>query len=440
MARHLLTDRQVRNAKPSDKPYRLDDGEGLKLYVPPSGVISWQFRYRLHGKETTCTLGKLGAMTLKAARERAQATRELLTKDLSPHDYRREQREKHDSEQANTFKSLAEKWVEIESRRQQWTDNHKDQVQRSLGLVDTPKGGSGSHIRQKLHSFAVTKIRAAHVTDALEAVERVAPFMVEKIESRIRAVLDYAVIKCNLELNPLPAIRAKKVQRRNYPAVTDLPGIGAILRAARASDPCKGIQRAHVLLAFTALRVSEVVGAKWEEFALDGVQVPVGEGHATKFDPHAGNWSIPRERMKRKDESRGPHVVPLPPALLALLREWREADGKASVYVCPAPRDPSTPITPEAVEKHYRSALGLGGKHSPHSWRSAFSTVCNEAGKGGDVVEAQLDHVIGNKVVSAYDRAKRLELRRELMAWYERTLLAARDGAEVRHLKPKALA
>lgn len=438
MARHLLTDRQVRNAKPSDKAYRLDDGEGLKLYVPPSGVLSWQFRYWLHGKETTCTLGKLSNTSLKAARDRAQETRELVAGGLSPHEHKREQRVQRATEQANTFVSLAEKWVELEARRQKWTDRHKLQVQRSLGLIENPRDGSGTLIRRKLHNLPITKLRASHVNDALETIEASAPYMVEKIHSRIRAILDYSVIRGDLELNPLPAMRAKKAARRNYPAVTDLPGIGAILRSARASDPCKGIQRAHALLAFTAMRVSEVVGAKWEEFELDGVRVQIGESHATKINPEAGNWSIPRERMKRKDEGRGPHVVPLPPTLLSQLREWREADGKDPVWVCPAPRDSEASITPEAVEKHYRNGLGLGGKHSPHSWRSAFSTVCNDAGKGGDVVEAQLDHVVGTKVASAYDRAKRLELRRELMAWYEQTLLAARDGATVISLGKKA--
>lgn len=48
-----------------------------------------------------------------------------------------------------------------------------------------------------------------------------------------------------------------------------------------------------------------------------------------------------------------------------------------------------------------------------------------------DVVEAQLDHIVGNKVQAAYDRAQRLERQRELMTWYEGTLLGARDGVGV---------
>jgi integrase len=260
-----------------------------------------------------------------------------------------------------------------------------------------------------------TQLTAAVVAPVLDAIERKAPLMVEKVRPRLVAILDYAAEQGIIVGNPLPRVRrGRKAERRHYPAVTDLPGVGEILRAGRASDPCKGIQRAHLLLVYTALRVSEVIGARWEE-----------------FDLKAGNWAVPRTRMKRKDAQRGPHVVPLPPTLLASLREWRESDGKSATFVCSAPRDSEKPITAEAVEKHYRRSLQLAGKHSPHSWRSAFSTICRKAGRDGDSIDAQLDHVTDSKVASANDRAKRLELRRELLTWYEDSLIAARDGTSV---------
>jgi integrase len=138
--------------------------------------------------------------------------------------------------------------------------------------------------------------------------------------------------------------------------------------------------------------------------------------------------------MKRKDAQRGPHVVPLPPQLLTLLREWHRADGDGAIYAAPAPHGDG-PITREAIEKFYRRTLELAGKHSPHSWRSVFSTWGRDAGKDTDAVEAQLDHMIGTKQAAAYDRAKRLEIRRDLMTWYEGQLLTARDGAKVLALR-----
>jgi integrase len=87
------------------------------------------------------------------------------------------------------------------------------------------------------------------------------------------------------------------------------------------------------------------------------------------------------------------------------------------------------------MEKFYRVTLGLAGKHSPHSWRTVFSTWARDAGKDRDVVEAQLDHVTGNATETSYDRAHRIDRRRELLAWHEESLIAARDGAKIVELR-----
>jgi integrase len=384
-------------------------------------------RYRLDGKEQTATLGKLQKLSLAEAREKADDQRKHVAAGTHLTQYKRAAKLKRRADAANTFAVVAADWRAREARRQRWTPDYEAEVAGSIR----------NHL-SALDALPVSTLDAPTIAPLLRAVELRAPMMLEKVRRRLNAILDYAVEHGIIRGNPLPAVRrGAKVERKHFPAVTNPHELGAILRAARAADPCKGIQRAHLLLAFTALRVSEVVGAKWEEFELDGADVPTGIGHRTRHDPSAGNWNVPRARMKRKDEARGPHVVALPPELLAALREWRMADGDGANYVCPAPRDPRRSITPEAVEKHYRDALQLGGKHSPQSWRSAFSTDCREAGKDADVIEAQLDHVVGNKVAAAYDRAQRLELRRELLAWYEATLLAARDGAAVLPIKAR---
>jgi integrase len=421
MAKDLLTDRAVRNAKAADKPYRLFDGDGLALWVSPIGAKSWQLRYRLDGKDQTATLGKYPKIPLAEAREDADKKRKLAAAGEQLTTAKRVQRLHKKIERGNTFDTMATHWAEREARRQKWTPHYVVEVDRSIRR----------HLSD-LDGVLVATIKAATLAPILQKVERSAPMMLEKVRRRLNAILDYAVEHGAIDGNPLPTVRrGRKIERRHYPAVTDLAGVGEILRAARAADPCKGIQRAHVLLAFTALRVSEVVGAKWAEFDLDGVEVTSPDSRRARREPNAGNWRVPRERMKRKDADRGPHVVPLPPALLEMLREWHKADGVDAVHVCPAPRDPRKTIVPEACEKFYRNALDLGGKHSPRSWRSAFSTVCREAGKDRDAVESQLDHIVGNKTESAYDRAQRLELRRALLTWYETTLIAARDGAKV---------
>jgi hypothetical protein len=60
-----------------------------------------------------------------------------------------------------------------------------------------------------------------------------------------------------------------------------------------------------------------------------------------------------------------------------------------------------------------------------------FSTWCNDAGKDAGAIEAHLDHDLGGKVKTSYDRGDRLALRVELVAWYEDQLHSARQGAAI---------
>ncbi|MFO8055891.1 MAG: Arm DNA-binding domain-containing protein, partial [bacterium] len=48
-----LSDAKVRNAKPSEKSYKLGDGQGLFLFVSTTGAKSWRFSYRFSGKQKT---------------------------------------------------------------------------------------------------------------------------------------------------------------------------------------------------------------------------------------------------------------------------------------------------------------------------------------------------------------------------------------------------
>ena len=41
-----LTDRQIKNAKPAEKAYKLTDGSGLYLQVTPAGGKLWCLKYR----------------------------------------------------------------------------------------------------------------------------------------------------------------------------------------------------------------------------------------------------------------------------------------------------------------------------------------------------------------------------------------------------------
>ncbi len=57
MPQSLLTDLNLRTAKPAAKPYKLSDGGGLFLLVKPTGAKAWRWKFRLAGKEGLFAVG-----------------------------------------------------------------------------------------------------------------------------------------------------------------------------------------------------------------------------------------------------------------------------------------------------------------------------------------------------------------------------------------------
>jgi integrase len=397
-----LTDTKIKTAKPREKGYRLSDGAGLYLWIAPSGVKSWQYRYKLAGKPQMATLDRYPSMGLADAREAAREARSKVAEGRHLTTAKRIAKATMVASQAKTFEALAAEWVEAaakpKGKRRGWSADHKVKVTASIKR----------HLSE-LNGLPVDSITAAICFPVLQRTEARAPILAGKVRQRLDAILDYAVLSGLIDRNPLPKMPG--VESNNLPAVLSQKGIGEILRAAdKAQTRSSGMKRAHLLCALTAQRIQTVVSATWADVDLE-----------------SGTWTIEREQMKRKDAERGVHVVPLPPDLLRQMTEWKRADGHGAKWVCPN-ESGKGPVTREGVEVFYRRKLDLSGKHSPHSWRSVFKTWSLEAGEDNDVVRAQMDHIKKDRTEAAYDRSTRLEQRRVLMARHEERLLAARDG------------
>jgi hypothetical protein len=70
-----LTDSQIRNTKPGEKPIKLTDGGGLYLQVQPTGAKLWRYRYRIAGKENVYAVGEYVQAPNGEAKEQTQARR-----------------------------------------------------------------------------------------------------------------------------------------------------------------------------------------------------------------------------------------------------------------------------------------------------------------------------------------------------------------------------
>jgi hypothetical protein len=88
-----LTNTEVSQAKPKDNDYTLLDGEGLQLRVKTSGTKSWLFNYYhpITKKRKNLSLGQYPALTLAEARKQRASSKELLTNNIDPKEYRDDQ-------------------------------------------------------------------------------------------------------------------------------------------------------------------------------------------------------------------------------------------------------------------------------------------------------------------------------------------------------------
>ena len=79
-----LTEFQVKNAKPSDKPHKLADGGGLYLLVQPSGSKLWRLKYRFAEKEKVLAFGAYPIVGIADARTAREEAKKLLATGTDP--------------------------------------------------------------------------------------------------------------------------------------------------------------------------------------------------------------------------------------------------------------------------------------------------------------------------------------------------------------------
>ena len=304
-----LTDVVIRNTKPpkKGKPKRLRDGKGLQLLIRHTGTRSWQYRYRIAGKENIYTIGEYfvdgrsGHVTLDEARNSRAAARVLIKNGIHPHHQRRSAKASQIADNKATFEAVTREWL----AKANWTPQRRRQATRWLERDVFPAFGS-QPIRDVTGAMILGCMRRVASGDGRE--RRPAPTVALQIRQYCSAVFRDAVANLIAERDPTTdihgAIKAPAARKRRPP---DRDRVAALIRAINdyPGDPVTAI--ALKLLMLTFVRQGELRGATWREFDLD-----------------EAIWRVPPERMKMRE----PHVVPLSTQAIALLRRLHAITGK----------------------------------------------------------------------------------------------------------------
>ncbi|WP_160172508.1 Arm DNA-binding domain-containing protein [Caballeronia sordidicola] len=82
--RDRLCEAVIRDEQPGTVTRRLPDGQGLDLLIHPDGRKWWRFKYRV-GSNAKCLLyGDYPRVSLEAARQQRDKTRNLLAAGIDP--------------------------------------------------------------------------------------------------------------------------------------------------------------------------------------------------------------------------------------------------------------------------------------------------------------------------------------------------------------------
>lgn len=393
MSSHNLTDKQAQ-AFLAQAPIgaKLADGEGLYLYKRNHGCC-WRIRYRLSGKERLYTIGDYPAYSLKSAREELFSVKKLVAEGIDPVLNRKLRVVENQNNLANSLNEVADAW--FGKQQHEWSDIHYKKSRRAYERDIAPTLGH----------LPVAKITSPLIFEALKTVwSRGAKETAHRILQHLQGIFQYAVASGFCANNPATAVTELLPSKRpqgHMHAVLSTIELQEIFRRAELAHLETETRLAHKLCAFTAMRISNVVEARWEEFDLEA-DVPV--------------WSIPREKMKTKSKLVN-HRIPIHEPLLTELRNWKKVCRANKGYVFPSDNQVGH-LTREAVEKAYRVTLKLKGLHTPHGWRAALATLARDHGFDRDVVSLALDHVHDNKTEVAYDRGERFKQRVELFRWW----------------------
>jgi integrase len=110
-----------------------------------------------------------------------------------------------------------------------------------------------------------------------------------------------------------------------------------------------------------------------------------------------------------------------------MLLELMQTISSESDYIFPSDRN-SKKHTNSQTANTALKRMGFKNQLVAHGLRSLASTVLNEEGFDGDIIESALAHTGNNEVRNAYNRADYIKRRIPLMQWWSEYIDKAATG------------
>ncbi|EBG5293765.1 DUF4102 domain-containing protein [Salmonella enterica subsp. enterica] len=394
-----LTDIKVRTTKPSDKPFKLTDGQGMHLLINPNGSKYWRLQYRFGGKQKVLALGVYPMVSLGEARRKRDEAKKLVSDGIDPSE--KKKADKIEQSEALTFEAVARDWHTACKRK--WSDSHSERVLKSMedGLFTAIGKRKISELNTR---DLIAPIKAVEASGRLEVAAR--------LQQRTTAIMRYAVQNGLIDYNPAQDMSgAITVAKRTHRPALPFDRFSELLERIESFKGRKLTKLAVKLTLLVFIRSSELRFARWSEIDFENAM-----------------WTIPGEReplpggkhSHRGSKMKTPHLVPLSRQALELLKAIREISGECDLVFI-GDHDFRKPMSENTVNKALRSmGYDTTVEVCGHGFRAMACSALIESGKWSrDAVERQMSHQERNSVRAAYiHKAEHLDERRLMLQWW----------------------
>ena len=399
-----LTDTKVKNAKVTDRRYKMYDAKGLYLEVRPSGAKTWRMRYQFAGRDKKLTFGDYPAVSLAMARDLQIDAHRMLATAVDPGELKRQAKRSAKVAAAISFEDVAREWFSKFSAR--WAESHSSKVLLRLENDLFPWLGFRPISAIEADEL-LTVLRRVEARGALDSAHRCLGYCSQ--------IFRYAIATARARRNPAADLKGALPPARggHFASIINPDEIGQLLRAIECYAGNLRTRCALRLAPLTFVRPGELRHAQWAHINLDTAE-----------------WRIPAQIMKMKEDL----IVPLSRQALDVLKDLRPATGHHT-YLFHCDRSTKRPMSENTINAALRRLGYSNDEMTGHGFRAMARTLLDEElGYRVEWIEHQLAHAVKDPNGRAYNRTAFMAGRREMMQGWADYL------DKLRETKPKVVA
>lgn len=385
--------------------------KGLEIRIRPTGndaKATFRHRYKAPytNKRPYMTLGEYPFMSLEQARRAHHDNMAMLAQHIDPMVRREQERLAQIAALNNGFADVADRWL-VDRVNNQGTKPAPSTLKSWENAINEAVKEWGDMPIKDITAPMVLKLCKHVQTDRVSLGLRV--------RGICENIFTYAIGHGLIDTNPASNIKGllSTIKTKHQPAITSPPLFGQLLKDLDALDDSHE-RTALQLLALLFTRSGDMVAAKWSDIDMD-----------------AGLWTLVPQKGQGRSDMVDSLIIPLPAQAIALLKDQHAKTGMYE-HVFHSHKTLKVPhigthrlnSTINAIKDGYYK-----GKHVPHGFRaSALTMIQEQLGYPHYLPDMALGHAVKDINGGAYNRAKFIDERREMMQAYADYQDALRAG------------